>query len=177
MAVMRAALLALAVLVPAALAAQAPAPEPPAAPATPAPGQGAQGRQAPVVALEPQGFDYDPDGRRDPFVSLVRRGADASRSATGSRPAGLAGLEIAEVTLKGTLQNRDGFVAIMQGADSKTYIVRVGDRLLDGTVRSITQNTVVMVQPVNDPLSLEKQREVRKTIRQNDEAVNGPSRE
>lgn len=168
------AMFALVLLLPVVAAAQAPAPAPtpvpaPAAPA-PAPAPGAAERPAPIIALEPQGFDYEPDGRRDPFVSLVRRGADASRGASGSRLAGLAGLEVAEVTLKGTLQNPAGFVAIMQGADGKTYIVRVGDRLLDGTVRSITQNAVVIVQPVNDPLSLDKQREVRKTIRQNDEA-------
>lgn len=122
------------------------------------------------VPLEPKGFDYDPGGRRDPFVSLLRRGADASRSASGIRPAGLSGLEAAEVTLKGTLQGRDGYVAMLQGSDGRTYIVRVGDRLFDGTIRSITQNALVIVQPVNDPLSLEKQRDVRKTIRQNDEA-------
>ena len=32
--------------------------------------------------------------------------------------------------------------------------------------RTITQNDLVIVQQVNDPLSLEKQREVRKVLRQ-----------
>src|SRR6266550_571722 len=74
-----------------------PAPAPAPAPAaTPAP--------APA-AVEPQGYTYDPQGRRDPFVSLLRRGGDLSRGGTaiGARPAGLAGLETSEVTLKGTL--------------------------------------------------------------------------
>jgi hypothetical protein len=44
--------------------------------------------------------------------------------------------------------------------------VRAGDKLLDGTIRTITQNDLVIVQQVNDPLSLEKQREVRKVLRQ-----------
>jgi hypothetical protein len=48
--------------------------------------------------------------------------------------------------------------------------VRTGDRLLDGTVRAITQSAVVILQQVNDPLSLEKQREVRKVLRQTEEA-------
>ena len=43
------------------------------------------------MPLEPPGFDYNPDGRRDPFVSLVRRGVDAQRAPAGSRPAGLSG--------------------------------------------------------------------------------------
>jgi hypothetical protein len=47
--------------------------------------------------------------------------------------------------------------------------VRPGDKLFDGTVRSISQNVLVILQQVNDPLSLEKQREVRKVLRQTDE--------
>ena len=94
-----------------------------------------------------------------------------------SPPPGLAGLETAEVTLTGTLQSRDGFVGMLRGADGRTYIVRPGDRLLDGTIRSITQNAIVILQQVNDPLSLEKEREVRKTIRQTDETGGAPSRE
>lgn len=156
-------------LMPAMVWAQAAAP---AQPALPLARQGVPPAKADgvEVPIEPKGFDYDPGGRRDPFVSLLRRGADASRSASAIHPAGLAGLEAAEVTLKGTLQGRDGYVAMLQGSDGRTYIVRVGDRLFDGTIRSISQNVLVIVQPVNDPLSLEKQRDVRKTIRQNNEA-------
>ena len=145
------------------------APAAPAAAAVPAAaGQAAtdQPASAPAVA---NGFDYKPEGRRDPFVSLVRRGTEAARTTPNSRGAGLGGLETSEVTLKGTVQSREGYVAMLQGSDSKTYIVRVGDRLLDGAVRAINANAVVILQQVNDPLSLEKQREVHKTLRQADE--------
>ncbi len=64
------------------------------------------------------------------------------------------------------MRGREGFVGVLQGADQKTYIVRTGDRLFDGTIRTISQNDMVIVQQVNDPLSLEKQREVRKMLRQ-----------
>jgi Tfp pilus assembly protein PilP len=144
-----------------------PAPQAPAS-AGPAPqGPARQGGPAPSPT-EPAGFTYNPEGRRDPFVSLLRRGT-ATRAGTtgiGERPPGLAGLEVAEVTLRGTVRSRDGFVAILQGVDQKTYIVRAGDKLFDGTVRTISQNDMVIVQQVNDPLSLEKQREVRKVLRQ-----------
>ena len=40
---------------------------------------------------------------------------------------------------------------------------------MDGTVKQITQDTVVFSQDVNDPLSLVKQREVRKTLRSSEE--------
>ncbi len=141
-----------------AASAQTPPPQP--APAAP---------PAAAAPVEPQGFTYNPEGRRDPFVSLLRRGADTQRTPGEMRPPGVAGLETAEVTLKGTMQSRTGYVALVQGTDLKTYIVRSGDRLLDGTVQSITADAMVILQQVDDPLSLEKQREVRKLLRQTEE--------
>jgi hypothetical protein len=47
----------------------------------------------------------------------------------------------------------------------QTYSVRAGSQLADGTVQSITLREVVILQQVSDPLSLEKQREVRKSLR------------
>lgn len=159
------------VAVPAAMALAQAASQPSPAPQAPAPAAPAQAPAAPATP-EPQGFTYAPEGRRDPFVSLIRRGGSGLGTTVGggARPAGIGGLETAEVTLKGTIQSAGGYVAILLGADNKTYIVRAGDRLLDGTVRSITQNALVILQQVNDPLSLEKQREVRKVLRQTDEA-------
>jgi Tfp pilus assembly protein PilP len=147
---------------------------PKATPAIPAP-QGAPATATPAPAaagpeLEPQGYTYRPEGRRDPFTSLLMRGSQTQRPTLGARAAGLAGLETSEVTLKGTIATQGGFVGILQGADSKTYIVRAGDKLLDGAIRTITQDSMVVTQQVTDPLSLEKQREVRKVLRQTEEA-------
>lgn len=142
-------------------------PPPPAQqpPATPPPaGAAAPGQAAPQEPAGP-GYSYDPAGRRDPFVSLLGRGGDLP-SATGSRPAGLPGLLINEVTLKGVLKGAKGeYVALLQSPDNHTFIVHPGDKVFDGTVKTITQDAVVFSQDVNDPLSLVKQREVRKTIR------------
>lgn len=122
---------------------------------------------AAVSAQEPQGYDYDPAGRRDPFVSLMGRGRDEPVvTPSRVRPAGLAGLTTNEVSLRGTLQSRGGYVGIVQGADTKTYIVRPGGKLMDGTIRAITADAMVILQAVEDPLSLEKEREVRKALRQ-----------
>jgi type IV pilus assembly protein PilP len=142
--------------------AQTPA-APPAAPGTP-------DAAASTPASEPQaGYSYDPQGRRDPFVSLMRRGNDAARNEAGERPSGLGGITVGELTLKGTMQGRDGYMALVQGPDLKTYIVKPGDKLFDGSIRAISANAMVLMQQVNDPLSLEKQREVRKVFRQVDE--------
>ena len=115
--------------------------------------------------MEPQGYTYNPEGRRDPFVSLLRRGREAQKPAAGARPSGLSGLETGEVTLKGTLLSQGAYVGIVQGSDNKTYIVKTGDKLLDGEIRSITPDAMVISQQVTDPLSLEKQHEVRKVLR------------
>jgi Tfp pilus assembly protein PilP len=144
---------------------------PQAKPATPPPaGSPSSGSQRSTAAAGSQeqsgpGYSYDPAGRRDPFVSLLGRGSDLP-SATGSRPAGLAGLLINEVTLKGVLKSSRGeYIALLQSPDNHTFIVHPGDKVFDGTVKAITQDAVVFSQDVNDPLSLVKQREVRKTIR------------
>jgi Tfp pilus assembly protein PilP len=119
--------------------------------------------------IEPQGFTYNAEGRRDPFVSLTRRGSD-DRANNGPRASGLAGMASSEVILKGTLISHGGYVGILQGLDNKSYIVRVGDKLSDGAIRSISADAMVILQQVKDPLSLEKEREVRKLLRQTEEA-------
>lgn len=144
-------------------AGQAPAAPPvPGAPAAPVAAQ-------PGSPEPPQGYTYDREGRRDPFVSLLKSGSDGQRQTLGTRPAGLAGLLSSEVSLKGTFQSANGYVGLLQGSDSKTYIVKAGDRLFDGTIRQISANAMVILQQVNDPLSLQKEREVRKVLRQADE--------
>jgi type IV pilus assembly protein PilP len=140
-----------------AVSAQTPAK--PAAPPAAAPAPPKQ--ELPVI--EP-GYVYQPDGRRDPFISLLGRGEQTP--STAARPSGLSGLLIGEVTVKGVLRDRSGFMAMLQAPDNKTYVVRVGDKLLDGSVKSISQEQVIFSQNVNDPLSLVKQREVPKPVRQ-----------
>ena len=131
---------------------------PPAPPAAaPAPARTAEQMESPA------GYTYNPEGRRDPFVSLVGRGNDSKQG--GDRAAGIPGLLVSEVTVKGVIRGRSGYIAMIQSPDNKTYIVRSGDRLSDGTVKTITQDGVVFSQDVNDPLSLVKHREVPKKVR------------
>jgi Tfp pilus assembly protein PilP len=125
---------------------------------------------APAAPDVASGYTYHPEGRRDPFVSLMHRAPDVQLGSAGARAPGLAGLGVSEVTLKGTMQARDGYIAMVLGSDSRTYIVRPGDRLQDGTIRAITRDSLVIAQQVNDSPSSQKQREVRKMLRQTEEA-------
>lgn len=74
-------------------------------------------------------------------------------------------IAVSDISVRGVLQSQGAMVAMIQGPDNKTYIVHQGDRLLDGTIKSITSQGLVVVQEVNDPLSLVKQREVSKLLR------------
>ena len=129
------------------------------APATPAPVE--------TVAPAQPAYSYQSEGRRDPFVSLLGRGSDPNSVA--SRPTGLPGLLIDELAVKGVMKDRNGFVAMIQGPDNKTYIVHPGEKLMDGSVKSITGDSVVFSQDVNDPLSTVKQRERVKKLRSTEE--------
>lgn len=155
------------VAVPLLVAAGAPA-RAQAAPAA-APQAVASQAKAPPAGPGGEGYSYNPQGRRDPFVSLIARGAGNKTVQGGRRPDGLAGLAVAELSVRGVMQSRNGYIAIVQGPDNKTYIARPTDRLLDGTIKAITGEGLVILQEVNDPFSLVKQKEVRKGLRASDE--------
>lgn len=144
--------------------AKKPAPPPPAAPAArPAAPQ----VPADLTKSADQGYSYQPDGRRDPFLNLLGLGEGAVASRKGEGPEGLT---VAEVSVRGVMQSRGELIAMVQGPDKKTYIVRQGDKFLDGTIKSVTPQGLIIVQEVNDPLSLVKQREVRKLLRSLEDA-------
>jgi Tfp pilus assembly protein PilP len=138
----------------------------PAQPATAKPAQPAAppAKPQPLPTIDP-GYVYEPDGRRDPFLTLLGRGEEGGKK-PAARPAGISGLLIGEVTVKGVLRDKVGFIALLHAPDNKTYTVKVGDKLMDGSVKSINQDQVIFSQDVSDPLSLVKQREVPKPVRQ-----------
>ena len=125
----------------------------------------------PDLPAPPANFEYAVAGRRDPFLSLINRGADPR--GTGNQPAqraeGVPGLLTGEITVRGIVHTRGQFVAMVAGVDGKVYWIRAGDKLADGVVRQVTAQAVVILQEVNDPLSLDKQREVRKLLRGGEE--------
>jgi Tfp pilus assembly protein PilP len=120
--------------------------------------------------LEPQGYDYNPAGRRDPFISLVRRTTSVTGVSAHPRPTGIGGLGVDEITMRGVLEGRNGWAAIVRGADNRTYTVRAGEQLYDGTVRAVTADAMFILQDVNDPLSVQKKREIKKLLRPAQEA-------
>jgi Tfp pilus assembly protein PilP len=136
-------------------------------PARPQPDAAAGAPTPPVLpALMPATVDtytYQADGRRDPFLSLTASVASASVPTT--RAEGLAGLGVADLSIRGVMKSKGALIATVQGPDKRAYVVHQGDKFADGTVKAVTDDGLVIVQQVNDPLSLVKQREVRKLLR------------
>jgi Tfp pilus assembly protein PilP len=155
-----------------AVGAQAPAAKPAAPQGQPAPAPGATApapaSPPPAAAPAQEAYTYKPDGRRDPFLNLLGTGTE--NKLTSHKGEGPAGMTVGEISVRGVLESRGALIAMIQGPDNRTYVVHQGDKLLDGTVKSVTPQGLVIVQEVNDPLSLIKTREVRKMLRSLEDA-------
>lgn len=108
-------------------------------------------------------YRYDPQGRRDPFRSLVGPSPKVSRE---NAPPGPPGFLIDEMDLQGVVRTRQGLVAMVNGPDNNGYLLKQGDKVFDGEVIRITSSSVVFRQEVNDPTRIERFREVVKEIEQ-----------
>lgn len=116
------------------------------------------------ILEEPQGaetYRYDPQGRRDPFRSLV---GPAPKLEDGKRPPGVPGFLIDEIKLTGVVRTKQGIAGVISGPDNKGYLIRVGEKVLDGEIIRITPSSVVFRQEVNDPTRIERYREVVKDL-------------
>ena len=101
-------------------------------PAAAAARAGAPPAKKPDLPTPPPNFEYAPQGRRDPFVSLLNRGDDGTGSdgkATAKRAEGVPGMLTGELTVRGIVQTRGAWVAMVAGPDGKVYTVRAGDKL------------------------------------------------
>ena len=108
----------------------------------------------PGVALLPAPMDDDailPDGvpradlegRRDPFLSPFR---DSDAPAERARPRGLAGIGVDDLTLHGLVRIGGSYVAVLQSGNGRSHLLRGGETLFDGTVRSVTAEGVVITR-------------------------------
>ena len=129
----------------------------------PKPQAKAEAEQPAKPAAPPEAYAYQSGGRRDPFINLLGTGSEPNLAS--KRGEGAGGLAVAEISVRGIVQSRGTLMAMVQGPDKKTILVHQGDKFADGTVKTITPQGLVIVQEVNDPLSLIKQREIRKQLR------------
>lgn len=154
------------------LAAQQPATPPATPPGSappPTPAAGAGGGEELGQSLEgiwedsatQDEFRYDPQGRRDPFRSLI---GPTPKLESGDRPAGTPGFLIDEMDLQGIVRTGREWVAMVNGPDNNGYLLRTGEKVFDGEVIRINPDSIVFRQVVNDPLSVARYREVVKEL-------------
>ena len=95
------------------------------------------------------GYSYDPKGRRDPFQSMVKL-LKLSQS-RGELPP-LQRLELSDVKLIGIVSDASGYYGLIQTPDGKGYTVRVGTPMgtNNGTIKSISEQRVVVAEPAID---------------------------
>ncbi len=107
-------------------------------------------------------FSYEPEGRRDPFLSLM-----TPTVTVDARPPGVSGMLVAELDLSGVVADvGDGDVAMFIGSDNKGYFLRIGDAVYDGRVIAVDprQGSVTFRQQVDDPRLIKPYRDVVKRL-------------
>ena len=113
---------------------------------------------------DPSGYGYNPQGRRDPFVSLLKPvSADEGMETRRPRP-GTEGFLIQEVALKGIVHTPKGYTAVLLAIDGQSYFVREGQRLFDGAVIHVDGAGVTFRLDRTDPSSTVNSRDVVKTL-------------
>ncbi len=99
--------------------------------------------------------------RRDPFESLVGR-----QQAGGAKnlPPGKAGLQVSTLRLDGVVKAPNGMIAVVSNPQSRTYFLREGDHLYDGTVEKISMDGVSFHEEGKDAFGKPVERQVNKRI-------------
>ncbi|HXI12586.1 MAG TPA: pilus assembly protein PilP [Thermoanaerobaculia bacterium] len=136
----------------------------PAPSSQPAAGASSVEKNLQEILEEPATYDtyrYDPQGRRDPFRSLIGPSPKAARE---NAPKGTPGFLIDEMRLQGIFRTKQGLVAMVIGPDNSGHLLKVGDKVFDGEVVRLNPNGIVFRQEVNDPTRIERFREVTKEL-------------
>jgi type IV pilus assembly protein PilP len=135
-------------------------------PAAPQPGGGGSATE-PVVAVGREGYVYLPEGRRDPFRSILNEGGPAV--AQPSEQINLPPLQrvaVAELTVIGIVWGGFGYMAMLQAPDGKGYTVQRGARIgnNNGIVSAITDKAVIVEERFTDIYGKKQVREYAKPL-------------
>jgi hypothetical protein len=99
--------------------------------------------------------------RRDPFESLISHGTGKGAP---NLPPGKAGLQVSTLRLDGIVRAPNGMIAVVSNPQSRTYFLREGDHLYDGSVEKITMDGVSFHEEGKDAFGKPVERQVNKRI-------------
>jgi type IV pilus assembly protein PilP len=98
--------------------------------------------------------------RRDPFESLIGR----QNKAPVNLPPGKLGLQVSTLRLDGIVRGPNGMIAVVSNPQSRTYFLREGDRLYDGSVEKISMDGVSFHEEGKDAFGKPVEHQVNKRI-------------
>jgi Tfp pilus assembly protein PilP len=99
--------------------------------------------------------------RRDPFESLVGR---QQGKGAPNLPPGKAGLQVSTLRLDGIVKAPNGMIAVVSNPQARTYFLREGDHLFDGSVEKISMDGVSFHEEGKDAFGKPMERQVNKRI-------------
>jgi len=99
--------------------------------------------------------------RRDPFESLLGRQLNKSPA---NLPPGKLGLQVSTLRLDGIVRAPNGMIAVVSNPQARTYFLREGDRLYDGSVEKISMDGVSFHEEGKDAFGKPVERQVNKRI-------------
>jgi pyruvate/2-oxoglutarate dehydrogenase complex dihydrolipoamide acyltransferase (E2) component len=100
--------------------------------------------------------------RRDPFESLLSRqkaGGDAK-----NLPPGKGGLQVSTLRVDGIVHGPNGMIAVVSNPQQRTYFLREGDQLYDGSVEKIAMDGVSFHETGKDAFGKPVEHSVNKRI-------------
>jgi hypothetical protein len=98
--------------------------------------------------------------RRDPFESLVGR----QNKTQAILPPGKLGLQVSTLRLDGIVSAPNGMIAVVSNPQARTYFLREGDRLYDGSVEKISLDGVSFHEEGKDAFGKPVEHQVNKRI-------------
>lgn len=106
----------------------------------------------------------------DPFLGPGPASAPDAGPVFVSRRPGLAGVPIADVRVRGLVRGRNMSLAVLEALDGRSYVARVGTRLLDGSITAISSAVVFRRDE-----GASAEREVRKAVESTARTLAGPA--
>jgi hypothetical protein len=104
-----------------------------------------------------------PQGRRDPFITLVGKQTGGG-GPTVNLPPGKGGLQVSTLILQGIVSGPNGMIAVVANPQKSVYFLHVGDELFDGRVDKIEIGSVLFHEVGKDAFGKPVEREVTRKL-------------
>jgi outer membrane biosynthesis protein TonB len=131
------------------------------APAAPTAAKSAPEKTAKAPAEKPA-EEKAPVAKRDPFDALLNKAQ--SNGPPENLPPGKAGLVVSSLKIDGIVNGKGGMIAIVSNPQQRTYFLREGDKLYDGSVDHITLEAISFNEVGKDAFGKPLERQVTKRL-------------